>query len=316
MARGSVTAKEALADGLAYVRDAWRDVWAVQFLLALGVAILFVSMMGKGAANPGELFCIGAAVLLVAVAPLYGALYRIELGGKAERSLGPAGLQLGWAEGRLWVVWLVRGVSLLAAFLAATALSALVFIVLRPLGMIPLGPLGEFRIAFLIAAALWLGAGVLSVYVVARLSLASPASVEGGRLVLSELWPTTARQAVSLSVAWIAVRLPSVALLLALCLVDTLENGQLAFHKWPLIDAAFAGALAGGVLAFVQAPLAVGALASFWRHHPRQAPSVFAELAMPVSPPPPTAKPLHDRPIDATQRLRQVLGDRPELARY
>ena len=273
MARASLTAKEALADGLAYVRDAWRDVWAVQLLLALGVAVLFVSLMGKGPDHPGELFCIGAAIMLVALAPLYGALYRIELGGKAERSLGPAGLQLGMAEGRLWVVWLVRGVSLLAAFLAATALSALVFIVLRPLGMIPLGPLGEFRTAFLIAAALWLGAGALSVYVVARLSLASPASVDGERLVLSELWPTTARQAVSLSATWIAVRLPSVALLLALGLIDTLENGHLAVRKWPLIDAAFAGVLAGGVLAFVQAPLAVGALSAFWRCNRREAPA-------------------------------------------
>lgn len=317
MARGSVTANEALADGLAYLRDAWRDVWGVQLLFALGVAVSFIALMGRALADRGEIFCVGAAVTLVALAPLYGALYRIELGGKAERSLGPLGLQLGIAEGRLWIIWVVRGVGLLAAFLAATALSAGIFILLRPLGMVGLGPLGAFRISFLIAAAVFLGAGVYCTYVIARLSPASPASVEAERLVLSEVWPGTARQAVSLTATWIAVRLPSVALALVFALIDILENGRLTLRQWPLLDASVFGLLAGGVLAFVQAPLAVGALSAFWRCNRREAPPVFADLAAAVPPPPPsTAKPPHDRPIDATQRLRLVLGDRPEAARY
>lgn len=317
MARGSLTANEALADGVAYVRDAWRDVWGAQLLLTLGVALLFAALMGRGITKPGEVFCVGAGMALVALAPLYGALYRIELGGKAEQSLGPFGLQLGLAEARLWVIWLVRGVGLLAAFLAATALSAGVFILLRPLGMVGLGPLGEFRTAFLVAAALFFGAGAYCVYVIARLSPASPASVESGRLVLSEVWPGTARQAVSLTATWIAVRLPSVALVLVFALIDILENGRLALRPWPLLDASVFGLLAGGVLAFLQAPLAVGALSAFWRHSRREAPPAFAELATAAPPPPPsTVRPLHDRPIDATERLRLVLGDRPEPARY
>jgi hypothetical protein len=322
MTRGSVTANEALADGLAYVRDAWRDVWAVQLLVAVGVALVFVSQMGRGVANAGELFCVGAAVILVSLAPLFGALYRIELGGKAEKTLGPLGLQLGLAEGRLWVIWLVRGIGAVAAALAVTAVSALAFILLRPLGAIRVGSGVSWQISFLIAAALWLTAGAFCVYAAARLSLVSPTSVDRERLVLSEVWPTHRRQSISLTAAWIAVRIPSFVLLLVFLLVDGLENGRLAFRPWPLPDAAVAGLLIGGVLAFVQAPLAVGALASFYRHIPRAdaagvfAPA-FAQLAAAVPPPPPSsARPLHDRPNDPTERFRQILGDRPEPAGY
>jgi hypothetical protein len=316
MARGSVTANEALADGMAYVRDAWRDVWGVQMLLTLGVAMLFTALMGRGLDSRGELFCVGAGVTLVALAPLYGALYRIELGGRAEQTLGPFGLQLGMAEARLWGIWIVRGVAVLAAFLAATALSAGVFALLRPLGMIGLGPLGEFRVSFLIATALFLGAGAYCSYVIARLSLASPASIAAERLVLSEVWPGTQPLAVSLTATWIAVRLPSLAMLLIFGLLDLLENGRLTLRPWPLLDAALFGLLAGGVVAFVQSPLAVGALSSFWRHSRPKPPAAFTDLAKAAPPPPPTAKPQHDRPIDASQRLRQVLGHGPEPARY
>ena len=322
MTRKSVTANQALADGLAYVRDAWRDVWGVQLLLAIGVALVFVSQMGRGVSNPSELFAIGAAVIMVAVAPLYGALYRIELGGPCEHTLGPLGLQLGKAEGRLWIIWLVRAVGALGAALAVTAVSAITFILLRPLGTIRLGSGQSWQISFLIAAGLWFAAGAACVYVFARLSLVSPTSVDRDRLVLSEIWPTNRRQSTSLTAAWIAVRIPSLILLLVFLLIGGLQNGRLAIRPWPLLDAAVAGVFIGGVLAFVQAPFAVGALASFYRHVRKPdagevfAPA-FAQLAAAAPPPPPsTAKPLHDRPADATQRLRQVLGDQPAPARY
>jgi hypothetical protein len=312
-----VTANEALADGIAYVRDAWRDLWAVQALVTLGLALVFVSLMGKGIENAGDVFAVGAAVALVALAPLYGALYRLELGGKAERTLGPYGLQLGLAEGRLWSNWAARGVGMVFTGLAATAVSAAVFFLLGDLGMAHFGPLGQIRIAFIAAFAVWLGAGGYLVWALARLSLSSPASIEAERLVIADTWPMTAGRAISLAAVWVAARLPTLGLLILFALVDRLENGRIGLRPWPLPDAILGGLLIGGVLAFVQAPLAVGALASVWRGVRKEAaPAAFEMLQDTAEPHAPIAKPAHDRPDDPTERFRQILGDRPEPARY
>jgi hypothetical protein len=269
MSRPSETASEAIGSAFAFAQEAARRLWGVQALAAFGVAVVFASVRGRMTVpEAADLWRVGWWTILVTAAPLWAGLYRLELGGKALRGLGPAGLQFGLAE--------IRFIVLAGAFLAASALvwlpvvavSALIFVLFRFAGAATLAHIGDVQISFLIALAVWVG--VLGVYawICARCAFAPAATVGKRRLVLREAWTLGRGRAGPVLWSWLLAQAPLLLVVVLLALVDQMEMQDLVWgarSRWPLIDAAAAGLVLGVVLSFVQAPLTVGVLGYLYR---------------------------------------------------
>jgi hypothetical protein len=266
MASDRLSPLQRLIDGLDFAAAAWREAWGAQALAALGLAMMATAWLARGLGGGSELFAIGAVVSAVAWSPLFGALYQIELVRPERRDLGLYGLQIGPLEWRLLGLLLCfAGAALLAALLMVAALAA-VFVVFQGEGEVDLWPFGPVRTAFVAAAGVvTLGlAGCLWGWL--RLSLSPVLTASSGRLAWLESWDRTAGRAMELLTARLCSLAPSLMLVLLAALMDRLETGGASIWRgagWPLFDAAVFGLLAGGVLAFVQAPALVAVLSGF-----------------------------------------------------
>jgi hypothetical protein len=254
---------------MAFARDALRRVWGVQALATLGMAMVFAALRGRmTAAQAADLCSVGVWTLLVAAAPLWAGLYRLELGGKALRGLGPAGLQFGLAEAR----FIVLGAAFLAGaalvWLPVVAVSALVFVLFRFAGAVSLPHVGDIQVSFLIVAALWLGVLGGFAWACARFAFAPAATVGKRRLVLREAWKLGRGRALTVLSGWCLAQAPALLALAVIALLDQLQTQAAPWGtggRWPLVDASVAGLVLGGVVAFVQAPLTVGVLSYLYR---------------------------------------------------
>lgn len=302
MVRPGETASDALQSASAFARSAPRRMWGVQALTAFGVAVMFAALRGRmSTTDAAELWRVGFWTLLVAAAPLWAGLYRLELGGRALRDLGPAGLQFGMAEARLIMLTgaFVGGFSF--AWLPLVAISALIFILFRPLGAVGLPHVGDIQISFLIVSVLWLAMLAVFAYGCARCAFAPAASVGKRRLVLREAWDMGRGGAAQVMWSWCLAQAPAFLAVALLAFIDQLQMLHAAWgsaQRWPLGDAALAGLVLGVVVAFVQIPLTVGVLGHLYRARRDR----LRTLTAPPAPPSPPATPAFRR-----------IGFRPEL---
>jgi hypothetical protein len=269
MSRPSETAADAVGSAIAFARGAARRLWGVQALAAFGIAVVFMSLRGRmSVAEAADLWRLGWWTILVVAAPLWAGLYRLELGGKALRGLGPAGLQFGMAEARLI---LLAGAFLTASalvWLPAVAVSALIFVLFRFAGQVALAHLGEVQVSFLIVLAVWVAMLGGFAWACARFAFAPAATVGKRRLVLRAAWDLGRGRAASVLLAWALAQAPMLLAMALLALADQVEMQNLVWgegRRWPLFDAALGGLVLGAVAAFVQAPLTVGVLGHLYR---------------------------------------------------
>lgn len=269
MSRPGETASEAIGSAFEFAQEAARRLWGVQALAAFGVAVVFASVRGRmSVPEAADLWRVGWWTILVTAAPLWAGLYRLELGGKALRGLGPAGLQFGLPEIRL----IVLSIAFLAAsafvWLPVVAVSAAIFVLFRFAGAATLLHVGEVQISFLIAMAVWIGALGLYAWVCARCAFAPAATVGKRRLVLAEAWTLGRSRAGPVLWSWLLAQAPLLLTVVLLALIDQMEMQEAmwgARSRWPLIDAAVGGLVLGGVMSFIQAPLTVGVLGYLYR---------------------------------------------------
>lgn len=264
----AITAIEALEDATDFARDIWRDAWGVQGLFALGVALVFVSIQaGLPSAIAWDLGTIGWALLLATILPLTGALIRLNIGGVALRDLGPLGLQFGRGEACLFVLAIAGAGASLLALLPLVAVSAIVFIVFHGLGMASLPLLGEVRIPFLIAAAVWIAGLGAYVYAGARLSLAPVATVGKRHLVLAQAWALGEGQVGAVLGALVFSLCPLILTVGLLVWMDgwvTIDPILGRMRTWDLPQAALGGVVLGAVMAFIQIPVALGVISAVY----------------------------------------------------
>ncbi|OYX32484.1 MAG: hypothetical protein B7Y99_08380 [Caulobacterales bacterium 32-69-10] len=269
MSRPGETAGEAVSSAFAFAQDAARRLWGVQALAAFGVAVVFAALRGRmSASEAADLWRVGWWTILVSAAPLWAGLYRLELGGKALRTLGPAGLQFGLAEIRLIVLAAAFVAASAFVWLPVVAVSALIFVLFRFAGAATLAHVGEVQVSFLIVLALWLGVLGVFAWICARCAFAPAATVGKRRLVLREAWDLGRGRTLAVLGGWLLVQAPTVLVVVLLALLDEVARHDPmwgARGRWPLADAAVGGLVLGLVMAFVQAPLTVGVLGYLYR---------------------------------------------------
>lgn len=277
---------EAVASAFEFCRTAARRAWAVQTLSALGVALVFVSFRGRmSPAEAADLSEIGSLVVLTAAASLWGALYRLELGGAAARGLDAFGLQFGGAELRLIALWLAFVAAVLLVWLPVVAASAIGFVLFRGAGEVTFGALGAVQVSFLIVAALWLAAAGAFAFACARLAFAPAATVACGRLVLRDAWALGRGRTGAVLAAWLLAQAPALLVLVGLAALDSVELRDAlggSRSRWPLPDAALGGLVLGLVAAFVQVPLTVGVLGYLYREGRERVGAVAARNVAPL----------------------------------
>jgi len=267
MAAARITVSDALHEALDFARCAWRDAWAPMGLTALGWTLLVTAAHARIAgAEAGALQKLGLVLLLFYI-PLLGALYRAALGGRPFRGLGWGGLQLGGVEGRLVAV---NAVLVFFALLACTPMilvSGILYMILRRFDGVTLGPLGHWEWWFLVAALAWTAFLAGLGWLAGRLALATPLSLERGRLLPLDSWLLTPGEGGAIARAFITAHLPTVFVLLALTVFGWIagDGAPTGLHGgWPLPEALIAGLMAGLALSALQAPLAVGVIALFY----------------------------------------------------
>jgi hypothetical protein len=240
-----------------FTQSVWRRAWGVQLLAAVGPTLMFVAQVavidGQMAA---DLWSVGLAMTLVTVAPLMGAILRLRLGGTPETELGPGGLQLGAGELRLLAA-LAGGVAAsLLAWLPLVAVTALVVVVFRDLGLVDLGGAEPVPFSLFIVAAAVVATAAVYAYGLSRLALTLPAAIDRPRFAVSEAWRAGAGAERALA-GGLLLSLSPTAIVFATALWLDRFNGALG---WAWEDAAAAGALFAGIMTFVQAPLTLGLL--------------------------------------------------------
>ena len=267
MAAARITVSDALHEALDFARGAWRDAWAPMGLTALGWTLLVTAAHARIAgAEAGALQKLGLVLLLFYI-PLLGALYRAALGGRPFRGLGWGGLQLGGVEGRLVAV---NAVLVFFALLACTPMilvSGILYMILRRFDGVTLGPLGHWEWWFLVAALAWTAFLAGLGWLAGRLALATPLSLERGRLLPLDSWLLTPGEGGAIARAFITAHLPTVFVVLALTVFGWIagDGAPTGLHgDWPLREAMIAGLMAGVALSVLQAPLAVGVIALFY----------------------------------------------------
>lgn len=267
--RGSpISAADAAREAMDFTRSAWRRLWGVQLLAAAGPALLFLSVRGPLPADvASELGELGWILVLAAWAPLWAGAHRLALGGAAANRIWLGGLQFGPTELRLLVLGFAATLAVVLSLLPLVAVSAGVFIFARGLGRVALGGLGRLQVSFLIAAAVWISAGLAMGYVAARFAFAPAATVVRRRLALADTWFLTQGRASTIAAAWALAQAPALLIFSLMALVDSLElqDAGEGLSRWPLADAIAGGTVLGLVTAFLQVPLTAGVLACLYQ---------------------------------------------------
>jgi hypothetical protein len=265
---GRATAADAFKGAVDFTRRAWRRAGLAQLVMAAGLAMMFVSL--RAAMQPAataRLWNLGFLLSLAAWAPLWAALHRLALGGAAAGRVRFFGLQFDRTELRFLGLGLVAVMSLVLMVLPLVGISAAIFILFRPLGLVALGPLGSLQISFLIAATVWLaGVGALA-YAGLRFAFAPSATVSKRRIAVLETWPMTADYQRAVGAGWLLAQAPMLLCIALLVVMDAVEmHDRGAFSsRWPLFDAWVGGAILGFTAAFIEAPLTAGVLALLYR---------------------------------------------------
>lgn len=268
MGQGEPTkAAQAIGSACDLAASAWARLWGVQLIAAAGAALVFISLRGPMPPSAAHgLWQVGWAMTLASWAPLWAGLHRLALGGAAAERIWPGGLQFGPTELRFLGLGLAFALAAALTVLPLIGLSALSFVFLRPLGAAPLGPLGQVQASFIATAFLWAAVLVVAGRAAARFMLAPAATVSRKRLTVSEVWSLSRGRTGAILAAWATAQAPALAAFALLALVDPVERAAAASaSRWLLPDAVLGGALLGGVLAFVHAPLTSGALAALYR---------------------------------------------------
>lgn len=248
----------ALKAGLAFWRTALQRAWGALLLLtAVSIAGVVESAQDVG----------WTWVLLTSLAELLatvlacGALFRLSLKCGAP---GPAGLQ--WNR----VEWRILGAMLLTFFLIVLILLALVFVIMLLLAVIYVGfgagsipspkglsstPAGQALIAVGVLG------GFVLLWVLVRLSLAAPATVDRNAIKVFSTWPLSRGRTPTLFVIAILLGLTiflriGLPMLVANGVASSLGAGGAA------IALRVAASLVGGL---VQLPILVGALSHVYR---------------------------------------------------
>lgn len=248
----------ALSAGLGFWRTALRRAWGALLLLTMvSIAGVMETVQGVGWAW----ILVTSMVELLATVVACGALFRIAL---SRDKPGPAGLQ--WSK----VEWRVLGAMALTFFLILLILLAIVFVIMLLLAVLYVGfgaasipspkdlsstPAGQALIA-----AGGLG-GLVLLWVLVRLSLAAPATVDRGAIQVFSTWPFSRGRTLTLFL---------IAILLGLTIFLRLGLPML-IPNWAGSRPGTGGAATGlRVLAsllggLVQLPILAGALAYVYR---------------------------------------------------
>jgi hypothetical protein len=192
----------AVVASVRFVPPAWKQCWAA---LALTALALWAALAGAAIAWP-----LALALALIA----RGGLWRMALD---RGEAGPGGLQVGPVEARLLATWLLAMLFLaILALLLTTALLCLTFAVAtagrgfridEPASWAgAIRPGGRIVQSFAILAA-----GIGLVFAAARISLAEPAGVVGGKVQLLAAWPLTRGHALPIAIGNLAVAIAPVA---------------------------------------------------------------------------------------------------------
>ena len=226
---------------------------------------------GSAASDAGDLWAVGWAVVLTTAAPLFGALYRVRLGGAALRELGPAGFQFGLTELRLCGLRTDLGLGQPPGVAARSSRSRLwCSSLFRALGMVELGPLGD--IPRLLPAdrrglAAPLSAPTSGPAPGCRWPARRPSA--SGRLVALEAWELDARtDPRHPRRPGVGATAPGAGRLALMMLIEARAPGEELFglaHAPGRAPVAVAVGIGFGMLlSFVQAPLAVGVLGAVY----------------------------------------------------
>ena len=262
------SAREALAEASDFARDAWRDCWPVMLVIVIGRTLVFLGHhVSSTEWAPGLWPTIGE-VLTLAYIPLFGAMYRLGVGGLALDSLGWGGFQWTRVEWRLLGVWVVLGFAL---SICATPLAIVSFPLLylfQHHAAVSLGPLGGWSFASILLAPFWLGFAAFVLFMWGRLGLAAAITTVRGRISPFASWSMTRGLGWTIGGAWLVTQLPMVLGWVGLWAMGLAEAGDASAGPaeiWPLTDAAIAGVVVSILATMIQAPLSVGLLSGLYR---------------------------------------------------
>jgi hypothetical protein len=245
---------------LRFTLGAWRRAWGVQLLAAIGVGLMVFGAQAQiEAERAADLCAVGFAITLVAAAPLLASLMRMRLVGSFDVDLGPAGLQFGPAEARLLAVFLIVVGASLLLWLPVVAAVAVTFVLMHGSQSVWLEGLGPAPASFLIAGGLVAGAGAAFVYMLSRLALVAPATLDGDRIALAVGWRMSRDWGAITAITLLVSLLPT-----ALGLFVLNQGAGVAVYAMTPADAAVRSALVAFAATFIQAPLSAGALAGLY----------------------------------------------------
>lgn len=215
---------------------------AAIYALAYGLESLTAFRL---AAGDGALWhWLGAMVIgFAATVPALAAFARIGLGQAARLAAGDDERRVLGVMALIWVLlFTVLGTAGLAVMFMFTALA----VINVDVGAEP--PAGMVDIYALFGAGEWLVAAVLlvaftgfSLWLVARLAVSLPATLESGRVRVLSIWPASSERWVEIALTLLAAAAPGVAILIVFNLLV-----QAAFGIWP--GASHLGAEAGSLL--------------------------------------------------------------------
>ncbi len=253
-----------IAEGSDLSREAWRDAWAPMLLVIAGHTLMFMNQHVAASDWHAGIWTFVGPALLIFYVPLYGALYRAALGGRAMESHGPAGLQWNGVEWRLITVGVIivflAGLAM-TPFLAVTGIAALIV----------RGP--PFTISYLGTWARWApGAAIIWAFFfwimaprLARLMLGWPYSTGREKTEPFAGWSPAERSGWSIAWALVGACIPLALGYLGVFAMTLIEGDTLVGNYWPLPEAVGAGLLLGALKAAVTAPLLVGILSgAYW----------------------------------------------------
>lgn len=249
-----------------FARDAWRDCWLAMLVVAAAHTLIFLNHhVAVSDWRPGPLGWI-APLLFLGYVPLYGGLYRVALGGRAMKTLGPGGLQWSGAEWRLIAVGVVIAFIIglaMTPFLAATGIAALIMGLKTVMSA---GPLGQWARWAPAGAVIWLFFFWIMAPRIARLMLGWAYSVAREKVEPFGGWEPAKGVGWRIAVGLVISYAPVMLGWLAVYALTLIEPDALVAGYWPLPEAIGAAVLLGALTAAVQVPLSAGILSgAYWQ---------------------------------------------------